>query len=40
MTAPGRQETASQRAQPPSFGGRGGACGNNFPIDAMGLGKF
>jgi hypothetical protein len=24
----------------PHFGGRGGACGKNFPIDAMGLGKF
>jgi hypothetical protein len=48
MAAPRRQETGSQHAfhgrrdaaQPPSFGGRGGACGNNFPIDAMGLGKF
>jgi hypothetical protein len=24
----------------PSFGSRGSACGNNFPIDAMSLGKF
>jgi hypothetical protein len=48
MAAPGRQETGSQHgfhdrhdpAQPPSFGSRGGERGNNFPIDATGLGKF